>query len=629
MNKVYLGGGGGWRDGSRWARVIVFRMKAHVAWRIYSLCSRYRREEITLSMQELTDESPAGFNHGFMLLKELNSQRGMGQFCDCVIQLQVQPGRLFLAHKSVLAALSPVLASLLPRHGVLVDLNLPYLSPETLDILLDYIYTGTLPLQSQEEPVLSAATHLQMEQLQQALRWRRKALAESTDSVQDKPNRKRRFMEEQSQDMTPLSSPSHYPYGSEQPVSSSPSCEVVPVICHGRMAGNRDPSFSAAQSGNVSDTSKHSREPSQYGYPQPSLLDQLFEPAQTKQYRFLDVLSQSSQKDFPEAVGSRSRSSSESGEPQTVAAHKDSFAHQIACSISDKDLSSKTECGQNRIQGCPQFTRCDSSGDRKCLSDADSTQSSNAFELGKGEHLAEPLSDTFSGRNSYNRSRSPRSQALLPLEDCGTTDTSEANCERRTSDPEAWYEIGQPFAQKTLHEGKTMEISTTRQAAIEAEPQRTDLIESYEFSQETRTYQGHLRYQCLLEHQHSRVDSSDSDSDRGCLVSNTEAKESSRVLGTTDISEISFSTRRLSTSSEEHSASHPFQCSMCDRAFSQRGSLNRHMRSHLGVRPYSCPKCSMSFSRQYRVTEHMRVHQRSCDGQSEVRPRTSSTGMDV
>ncbi|KAM7406320.1 hypothetical protein PAMP_000704 [Pampus punctatissimus] len=55
---------------------------------------------------------------------------------------------------------------------------------------------------------------------------------------------------------------------------------------------------------------------------------------------------------------------------------------------------------------------------------------------------------------------------------------------------------------------------------------------------------------------------------------------------------------------------HPFQCSLCDRSFSQRGSLNRHVRSHLGVRPFPCPRCPMTFSRQYRVTEHMRVHER-------------------
>ncbi|XP_029355013.1 uncharacterized protein LOC115041594 [Echeneis naucrates] len=68
----------------------------------------------------------------------------------------------------------------------------------------------------------------------------------------------------------------------------------------------------------------------------------------------------------------------------------------------------------------------------------------------------------------------------------------------------------------------------------------------------------------------------------------------------------------------------PFQCSLCDRSFSQRGSLNRHVRSHLGVRPFPCPCCPMTFSRQYRVTEHMRVHQRCTLGIDFHKPPTSS-----
>uniref|UniRef100_A0A673BVP5 C2H2-type domain-containing protein n=1 Tax=Sphaeramia orbicularis TaxID=375764 RepID=A0A673BVP5_9TELE len=70
-------------------------------------------------------------------------------------------------------------------------------------------------------------------------------------------------------------------------------------------------------------------------------------------------------------------------------------------------------------------------------------------------------------------------------------------------------------------------------------------------------------------------------------------------------------------STPEH---HLFQCSLCDRCFSQRGSLNRHVRSHLGVRPFPCPQCPMTFSRQYRVTEHMRVHQRCAIGSHFQKP---------
>uniref|UniRef100_A0AAV2LP95 C2H2-type domain-containing protein n=1 Tax=Knipowitschia caucasica TaxID=637954 RepID=A0AAV2LP95_KNICA len=64
------------------------------------------------------------------------------------------------------------------------------------------------------------------------------------------------------------------------------------------------------------------------------------------------------------------------------------------------------------------------------------------------------------------------------------------------------------------------------------------------------------------------------------------------------------------------------KCSLCERSFSQRGSLNRHVKSHLGVRPFPCPQCPMSFSRQYRVTEHMRVHQRSALGADCTKPST-------
>ncbi|XP_035385524.1 zinc finger and BTB domain-containing protein 43-like isoform X2 [Electrophorus electricus] len=109
--------------------------------------------------------------HGFTLLKELNSQRRIGQFCDCVIQLHSHPGKLFLAHKSVLAAFSPVLDSLLPRHGTLMELDLPCLTPETLD---------NLNPQSQEESVRTEAFCLQMEQLQQTLKCREKATGEIT-----------------------------------------------------------------------------------------------------------------------------------------------------------------------------------------------------------------------------------------------------------------------------------------------------------------------------------------------------------------------------------------------------------------------------------------------------------------
>lgn len=52
----------------------------------------------------------------------------------------------------------------------------------------------------------------------------------------------------------------------------------------------------------------------------------------------------------------------------------------------------------------------------------------------------------------------------------------------------------------------------------------------------------------------------------------------------------------------------PFPCNICGKMFTQRGTMTRHMRSHLGLKPFACKECGMRFTRQYRLTEHMRVH---------------------
>lgn len=52
----------------------------------------------------------------------------------------------------------------------------------------------------------------------------------------------------------------------------------------------------------------------------------------------------------------------------------------------------------------------------------------------------------------------------------------------------------------------------------------------------------------------------------------------------------------------------PFPCNICGKMFTQRGTMTRHMRSHLGLKPFACEECGMRFTRQYRLTEHMRVH---------------------
>ncbi|XP_039649986.1 transcriptional regulator Kaiso-like isoform X2 [Perca fluviatilis] len=113
------------------------------------------------------------------LLASLNLQRGRAQFCDCVVRQRQNLSQLHPAHRCVLAASSPVLASILSSSGALVELQAPCLSDSVLVLLLDYIYTGALPYthsQRQYYNLLAAACHLQMSELQEALKaWHQTA----------------------------------------------------------------------------------------------------------------------------------------------------------------------------------------------------------------------------------------------------------------------------------------------------------------------------------------------------------------------------------------------------------------------------------------------------------------------
>lgn len=49
-------------------------------------------------------------------------------------------------------------------------------------------------------------------------------------------------------------------------------------------------------------------------------------------------------------------------------------------------------------------------------------------------------------------------------------------------------------------------------------------------------------------------------------------------------------------------------CQVCDKTFSQRSSLTRHIRVHTGARPYACQVCGKTFSQTGILDRHMRKH---------------------
>ncbi len=55
----------------------------------------------------------------------------------------------------------------------------------------------------------------------------------------------------------------------------------------------------------------------------------------------------------------------------------------------------------------------------------------------------------------------------------------------------------------------------------------------------------------------------------------------------------------------------PFWCSLCDKAFTQQGSLKQHMTVHTGEKPFTCKQCMTQFSQRSSLNKHVRyVHQK-------------------
>ncbi|XP_001497183.1 calicin [Equus caballus] len=102
-------------------------------------------------------------NYDSFLLQKLNEQRKRKEYWDVALTVD---NHVFFAHRNVLAAISPAVKSLISRNDVkstnelFITLDPNYLSPATVDQLLDYFYSGKVVISEQNvEELLRGAQY--------------------------------------------------------------------------------------------------------------------------------------------------------------------------------------------------------------------------------------------------------------------------------------------------------------------------------------------------------------------------------------------------------------------------------------------------------------------------------------
>lgn len=619
-----------------------------------------------------------------------------------------------VSFRCVLAASSPVLASILSSTGVLVELQAPCLSDSVLAHVLDYIYTGALPCtqnHQQYSSLFTAACYLKMDELQRSLETQVKHLQLSGSCAWEKAHggtatSRRSTSERTLQGINPgsrapitVASPQKLPQaipatadmcgasrmgtevqryqflsacpanpeswqqstgmqarpaenkrssaregetsieeaqshsrdeqsrdapagedGGASPSSPRPSCGAVPVIRHSSAAEARTaPTYHLASKVSESNDGNLAEIPSQSDHggspPKPCWVEERTqEPGRVFKHEAVcnredrrqqheDFSRCPTDTDEPSSTPSLHITEQNTGGPAFVRREDD-----------DRDKSQPCATSAARVDNTcdPSCSVVEQSYHAHlhyhCLHPQDPLLPHRSSDpkhplLGLSDRASDEDEDEDALFSSAAQHFTPADQVLL-LDI--STKPPELLVSYKYDRPGDWGALGQDAPGNQRDGEAAGRVAANGKVGLQ---DRTAAAQSTEKRSETRGDQGpgaHGESYTL------RFTPS-------CVPDSLQAPTSSFCIPPT------ISANMPTVISPQLSNHHPFQCSMCHRSFSQRGSLNRHMRSHLGIRPFPCPRCPMTFSRQYRVSEHMRVHQRCVLGNDFQKPRASST----
>lgn len=103
-------------------------------------------------------------SHALRVMSGLNQQRAVGRFCDAALNLG--SGRVFLAHRNILACFSDLFQQSAASASACTELCLQECPADGLEVLLNFVYTGELKLDNHNlQNVQHAASSLCIEEV--------------------------------------------------------------------------------------------------------------------------------------------------------------------------------------------------------------------------------------------------------------------------------------------------------------------------------------------------------------------------------------------------------------------------------------------------------------------------------